>query len=115
MIETVCKHGVLKTIACSRCAAEKAKALKESPPAAASEMTYTRIVLKNGQGFVDVPHQKSSFVLAPYVNLVKGCGGVMTERVHIPWENILAIFVFENEAQLDEMPLAGPTRKNDVN
>jgi hypothetical protein len=128
----LCAHGVLKTIRCLRCE-EKVKQLKVEKVDAKQEpempstpftpstpstlpLVFTRIFLKNGQGFVDVPHVKATFQLAIYANLVKGCGGVMAESVFVPWDNILAILVFETENDIQMSTLGGgPQNKNEIN
>lgn len=114
MIEdgSVCKHGILLTkYRCRKCEAEKLLPVVEAPP----DFIMTRVVLKQGQGNVDVRHARAGFNLPAYVNIVKGCGGIMTDQFHVPWDNILMIFAYDNEAQLQQMPIMTAPKKNEVN
>lgn len=107
----VCKHGLLLTkYRCRKCEADEAVAVKSDP-----DFIMTRVVLKQGQGSVDVRHVRVGFNLPAYVNIVKGCGGIMTEQFHVPWDSILMIFAYDNEAQLQQMPIMPAPKKNEVN
>jgi hypothetical protein len=114
--DVVCKHGILLTkYRCKKCESEKLAHMPavEGPPP--PDFIMTRIVFKNGQGSVDVRHARAGFNLPAYVNIVKGCGGVMTEQFHVPWDNILMIFAYDNEAQLQQAPIMVTPKKNEVN
>lgn len=87
----VCEHGVLKTIRCSQC---EAKAQTDAETARRSHMAQQRlqIVLKNGQGVVELPiPDPANFNLVAFCKMVRADDGVWTDNVHVPWSNILLI------------------------
>jgi hypothetical protein len=94
-LQGLCKHGVLKTMRCSQCEVEARPAPEPKVGPDQSEVCFVRIVLKYGMGTVDVRMLKP-FNLPAYVAMVKGGGGVVTEDLHVPWDNILAFFVVDN-------------------
>lgn len=80
---SVCRHGVLIDMYCEECEAEaKAKAK------AAQAGCYVRIVLKGGQGQIDIA-QPEGFNLQVWCAIVKGDGAVKTDTLNLPYENIL--------------------------
>lgn len=102
--DVLCKHSVLRH-KCSICTPQLK--VNEAPSVKALEI---QVLLKNG-AVVTVPVQATDFNFALYVSLVKGGGGVQTETLHIPWDNILLLGLGELRIHQAE---AAP-KKNQVN
>jgi hypothetical protein len=82
----LCEHGVLLSKRCPQCAIREKRNQPELKPEQ-QVGCWVRVILKDGMGHIDIA-QPPGFQFLHWVAIVKGGGGVLTNEVHVPWENI---------------------------